>query len=206
MPVESKSLSKQTVVEDGTELRGKLTSSCPVVINGLVDGELNAPEVTIATTGTVSGAIKAKRIRSQGTLSGSVEATDVFVSGTVKSNTTIVAKSLEVRLSPERGKLQVTFGECTLDVGDEPTKEAALDNRAKPAALDAVAASVFQSPSPAALSGAFGDPVADKPADAPAPLASAEGDKEAGGDSGKKDKGKSKGQKTGRDSVPPPAF
>lgn len=205
MPVESKSLSKQTVVEDGTELRGKLTSSCPVVINGLVDGELNAPEVTIATTGTVSGAIKAKRIRSQGTLSGSVEATDVFVSGTVKSNTTIVAKSLEVRLSPERGKLQVTFGECTLDVGDEPTKEAALDNRAKPAALEAAAAaSVFQSPSPAALSGAFGDPVVDKPADGAAPLASAEGDN--AGDAGKKDKGKGKGQKTGRDSVPPPPF
>jgi hypothetical protein len=205
MPVESKSLSKQTVVEDGTELRGKLTSSCPVVINGLVDGELNAPEVTIATSGTVSGAIKAKRIRSQGTLSGSVEANDVFVSGTVKSNTTIVAKSLEVRLSPERGKLQVTFGECTLDVGDEPTKEAALDNRAKPAALEA-AASVFQSPSPAALSGAFGDPVVDKPADAAAPLASTEGDQDAGGDAGKKDKGKGKGQKTGRDSVPPAPF
>jgi hypothetical protein len=204
MPVEPKSLSKQTVVEDGSELRGKLTSSCPVVINGVVDGELNAPEVTVATTGTVSGAIKAKRLRSQGTLSGSVEATDVFVSGTVKSNTTIVAKSLEVRLSPERGKLQVTFGECTLDVGDEPTKESALDNRAKPAAIEA-AASVFQSPSPAALSGAFGDPGFDKPADAPAPLASAE-DKDAAGDPSKKDKGKGKGPKNGRDSVPPPPF
>lgn len=205
MPVESKSMSKQTVVEDGSELRGKLTSSCPVVINGLVDGELNAPEVTIATTGTVSGAIKAKRLRSQGTLSGSVEATDVFVSGTVKSNTTIVAKSLEVRLAPERGKLQVTFGECTLDVGDEPTKEAAIDNRAKPAALDAATASVFQSPSPAALSSAFGDPGFDKPVDIPPPVAVAD-DKDAGGDASKKDKGKGKGQKGGRDSVPPPPF
>lgn len=204
MPVEPKSLSKQTVVEDGTELRGKLTSSCPVVINGVVDGELNAPEVTVATTGTVSGAIKAKRIRSQGTLSGSVEANDVFVSGTVRSNTTITAKSLEVRLSPDRGKLQVTFGECTLDVGDEPSKEAALDNRAKPAALDTAAAAVFQSPSPTALSGAFGDPVAEKPADAPVPLASADADKDQGGDAGKK--GKGKGQKSGRDSVPPPPF
>ena len=72
MPVEPKSLAKQTVVEDGTELKGKLTSLCPVVINGVVDGELNAPEVTVASTGAVSGAIKAKRLRSQGTLSGSV--------------------------------------------------------------------------------------------------------------------------------------
>jgi cytoskeletal protein CcmA (bactofilin family) len=210
MPVETKSSSKQTVVEDGTELKGKLTSSCPVVINGIVDGELNAPEVTVATTGTVSGAIKAKRVRSQGTLSGSVEATDVFVSGTVKSNTTIVAKSLEVRLSPERGKLQVTFGECTLDVGDEPTKEASLDNRAKAAPIEAAAAGVFQSPS-SAFSGAFGEtkpradePAFDKPADAPSALAG-EGDKDSGNDgSGKK--GKGKGPKNGRDSVPPAPF
>jgi hypothetical protein len=185
-----------------------------VVINGLVEGELNAPEVTVATTGTVSGAIKAKRVRSQGTLSGSVEATDVFVSGTVKSNTTIVAKSLEVRLSPERGKLQVTFGECTLDVGDEPTKDATLDNRARPAAIDAAAAGVFQSPAPSAFSNAaFGEPKpradepgADKPADAQASPAAVDGDKDASDASGKKDKGKGRGPKNGRDSVPPPPF
>jgi cytoskeletal protein CcmA (bactofilin family) len=215
MPVEPKSSSKQTVVEDGTELKGKLTSSCPVVINGVVDGELNAPEVTVASTGTVSGAIKAKRVRSQGTLSGSVEAADVFVSGTVKSNTTIVAKSLEVRLSPERGKLQVTFGECTLDVGDEPTREAALDNRVKPTALDAAAASVFQSPAPGSAlpSGSFSafvdpKPRADEPAlDKPLDAGASDPDKEGfAGDSGKKEKGKGKGNKTGRDSVPPAPF
>ena len=217
MPVEPKSSSKQTVVEDGSELKGKLTSSCPVVINGVVDGELNAPEVTVASTGVVSGAIKAKRIRSQGTLSGSVEATDVFVSGTVRSNTTIVAKSLEVRLSPERGKLQVTFGECTLDVGDEPTKDASLDNRARTAQNDAAAAGVFQSavPGSALPSGAFSfadpkpradEPAADKPAEPSPTSAGAEGDKEplAADGSGKK---KGKGQKNGgRDSVPPPPF
>jgi cytoskeletal protein CcmA (bactofilin family) len=216
MPVEPKSNAKQTVVEDGTEFKGKLTSSCPVVINGIVDGELNAPEVTVASTGSVSGAIKAKRVRSQGTLSGSVEATDVFVSGTVKSNTTIVAKSLEVRLSPERGKLQVTFGECTLDVGDEPGIEALVDNRAKPAMIDAAAANLFQSPVPGAFSsstgsGTFGEPKprvdepsTDKSAEAQ-PALTAEGDKDGANDASGK-KGKGRGPKNGRDSVPPAPF
>src|SRR5688572_23311662 len=117
MPSESKT-PKQTLVEEGTEFKGTLKSSCAVVVNGTIDGEVDAPEITITRSGAVLGAIKAKKVRSQGTLSGNVDAGDVFLSGSVRSNTVIKAKSLEVKLGSEKGQLEVTFGDCNLEVGD----------------------------------------------------------------------------------------
>src|SRR5688572_12040803 len=123
MPSESKT-PKQTLVEEGTEFKGTLKSSCAVVVNGTIDGEVDAPEITITRSGAVLGAIKAKKVRSQGTLSGNVDAGDVFLAGSVRSNTVIKAKSLEVRLgSSDKGQLEVTFGECNLEVGEPPRDE-----------------------------------------------------------------------------------
>jgi cytoskeletal protein CcmA (bactofilin family) len=123
MPIESKT-PKQTLVEEGTEFKGKLTSTCAVVVNGTIDGEVDAPEITITRSGAVLGAIKAKKVKSQGTLSGNVDAGEVFLSGSVRSNTVIKAKSLEVKLgSVEKGQLEVTFGECNLEVGAAATEE-----------------------------------------------------------------------------------
>jgi cytoskeletal protein CcmA (bactofilin family) len=120
MPSESKT-PKQTLVEEGTEFKGTLKSSCPVVVNGTIDGEVDAPEITITRSGAVLGAIKAKKVRSQGTLSGNVDAGDVFLAGSVRSNTVIKAKSLEVKLgSSDKGQIEVTFGECNLEVGEAP--------------------------------------------------------------------------------------
>jgi cytoskeletal protein CcmA (bactofilin family) len=124
MPIETSKTSKQTLVEEGTEFKGTLKSSCPVVVNGTVDGEVDAPELTITRSGSVHGAIKAKKVKSQGMLSGNVEAGDVFLSGNVRSNTVIKAKSLEVKLgSSEKGQLEVTFGECNIEVGDAQRDE-----------------------------------------------------------------------------------
>jgi cytoskeletal protein CcmA (bactofilin family) len=123
MPSESKT-PKQTLVEEGTEFKGTLKSSCAVVVNGTIDGEVDAPEITITRSGAVLGAIKAKKVRSQGTLSGNVDAGDVFLAGSVRSNTVIKAKSLEVKLgSSDKGQLEVTFGECNLEVGEPPRDE-----------------------------------------------------------------------------------
>lgn len=123
MPSESKA-PKQTLVEEGTEFKGTMKSSCAVVVNGTIDGEVDAPEITITRSGAVLGAIKAKKVRSQGTLSGNVDAGDVFLAGSVRSNTVIKAKSLEVKLgSSDKGQLEVTFGECNLEVGEPPRDE-----------------------------------------------------------------------------------
>jgi cytoskeletal protein CcmA (bactofilin family) len=119
MPSEPKSL-KQTLVEEGTEFKGTLKSSCPVVVNGTVDGEVDVPELTITVSGTVVGVIKAKQLRSRGTLAGHIDAVDVSLFGKVRSNTVVRASSLEMKIgSPERGNLEVTFGERSLRGGTD---------------------------------------------------------------------------------------
>lgn len=115
---------KQTTVEEGTELQGTLRSTCPVVVRGVLNGQINAPSLTVAQSGTVTGDVKVQSIRSEGVLAGNVDAEDVFLSGSVRSDTVIRAKTLEVKLQREKGKLEVTFGECVLEVGDEPGAEA----------------------------------------------------------------------------------
>lgn len=113
---------KQTLVEEGTELKGTLKSRCQVVVNGSIDGQIEAPALRITQTGSVLGTVRAQTLRSEGTLAGDIDADDVYLSGTVRSNTMIRAKTLEVKLTPEKGKLEVTFGECLLEVGEDPAK------------------------------------------------------------------------------------
>jgi cytoskeletal protein CcmA (bactofilin family) len=114
---------KQTLVEEGTEFSGTLKAKCKVVVRGAVDGELVAPALDVTDTGTVTGNVKAKSVRSRGVISGSVDADEISLAGQVRSSTVIRAKSLEVRLASDKGKLEVTFGDCVLDVGDMPTDE-----------------------------------------------------------------------------------
>jgi cytoskeletal protein CcmA (bactofilin family) len=125
---------KQTTVEEGTEFKGTLTSTCPVVVRGMLDGDIKAPSLNVAESGTVVGNVRAESIRSEGVLAGNVDADDVYLSGSVRSETVIRAKTLEVKLQRERGKLEVTFGECVLEVGDEPGAQKSVD---KPAEMSA---------------------------------------------------------------------
>jgi Polymer-forming cytoskeletal len=94
---------KKTLVEEGTSFKGSLSSTCPVVVRGRVEGDVSAPSLQVSATGAVHGKVK------------------------VGDNTIVRAKSLEVKLAPTNGKLQVVFGECTLDVGEAPSKEAAIN-------------------------------------------------------------------------------
>jgi len=123
MPQQPTKGDKQTLIEQGTEFKGTMKSTCPVVVNGRVEGDLSAPELDVTSTGIVRGNIKADRLSSRGNLSGNIDAGDLFLSGAVGSKTVIKAKNLEVKLSPEQGRMELTIGECTLDVGDEPTRE-----------------------------------------------------------------------------------
>jgi len=138
----SKQSGKQTLVEEGTELKGTLKSSCQVVVNGSIDGQIEAPSLTIANTGTVLGTVKAQKLRSEGTLAGNIDADDVYLSGVVRSNTVIRARKLEVSLQPERGKLEVTFGECLLEVGEDPAHVQAEEPEAKTNRVDEPAQAV----------------------------------------------------------------
>jgi hypothetical protein len=65
-------------------------------------------------------------MRSEGELAGEFDADTVHLAGSVKDNTVIRAKSLEVKLQPAQGKMQVIFGECALDVGEPVARDAAV--------------------------------------------------------------------------------
>jgi cytoskeletal protein CcmA (bactofilin family) len=117
---------KKTLVEEGTQFKGSLSSSCPIVVRGRIEGDVAAPSLQVSSTGAVHGKVKVGEMQSQGEIAGEFDADMVQLSGTVKDKTVVRAKSLEVKLTPVDGKMQVVFGECALDVGDMPSKEAAV--------------------------------------------------------------------------------
>ncbi|HTE53713.1 MAG TPA: polymer-forming cytoskeletal protein [Kofleriaceae bacterium] len=117
---------KTTLIEDDTEFKGTLSSKCPVVVKGAVEGEVNGPSLHVSPSGSVSGKVKVGELRSEGTLAGEFDADTVQLAGTVKNDTVIRARSLEVRLAPASGRMQITFGQCELAVGDVPAKEDAV--------------------------------------------------------------------------------
>jgi cytoskeletal protein CcmA (bactofilin family) len=119
---------KKTLVEEGTQFKGSLSSSCPIVVKGKIEGDLTAPSLYVSDSGAVHGKVKVGEIHSQGELSGEFDADLVQLSGVVKDKTVVRAKSLEVKLAPATGKMQVVFGECTLDVGEMPSRDTAVSS------------------------------------------------------------------------------
>jgi cytoskeletal protein CcmA (bactofilin family) len=119
---------KRTLVEEGTQFKGSLSSSCPIVVKGRIDGDISAPSLQVSSTGAVHGKVKVGLIESEGELSGEFDADVIQLSGVVKDKTVVRAKSLEVKLAPATGKMQVVFGECVLDVGEMPSKETAVSS------------------------------------------------------------------------------
>jgi cytoskeletal protein CcmA (bactofilin family) len=117
---EPKQTEKRTLVEEGTELKGSLTSTCPVLVRGRIEGDVKAPSLTVSPTGSVSGKAHVGELQAEGELSGEFDADVVQLSGKVQDRTVIRAKTLSVQLAAESGKLQVVFGECELAVGDPP--------------------------------------------------------------------------------------
>lgn len=114
---------KRTLVEEGTTFKGSMSSTCPVLVKGGIEGDVQAPSLTVAGSGTVSGKVKAGELKSEGSLAGEFDVEKIQLSGSVKDNTIIRAKSLEVKLSAATGKMQVVFGETELEIGDQPTRE-----------------------------------------------------------------------------------
>jgi cytoskeletal protein CcmA (bactofilin family) len=110
---------KKTLVEEGTQFKGALSSDCPIEVKGRIEGDLAAPALSVSPSGSVHGRVKVGEIRSEGELAGEFDADLVQLSGTVKDSTIIRAKSLEVKLAAPNGKLQVVFGDCELEVGSE---------------------------------------------------------------------------------------
>ena len=124
---------RKTLVEEGTQFKGSLASNCPIEVKGRIEGDVNAPALSVSTGGAVHGKVKVGEIRSQGELAGEFDADVVVLSGTIKDNTVIRAKSLEVKLASSNGKMQVIFGECELEIGgDQPQGEVGTRSSDRP--------------------------------------------------------------------------
>ncbi|HMF42183.1 MAG TPA: polymer-forming cytoskeletal protein, partial [Polyangia bacterium] len=124
---------KKTLIEDGTELKGTLTSTCPIVVMGRVDGEMTGPSVEVTESGILCGKAKVTELRSRGELAGEFDAQVVELSGKVRDKTLIRAQSLEVSLKRNDGRIEMVFGDCELAVGDAPDKAKAVrEATAKP--------------------------------------------------------------------------
>lgn len=117
---------KHTLVEEGTEFKGTLSSKCPIVVMGRVEGDITGPIIHVTATGVVAGHVKVQELRSEGELAGEVQADSVRIGGRVRDKTTIRARVMEVSLTADKGAMEVVFGECELAIGDEPNKEAAV--------------------------------------------------------------------------------
>jgi cytoskeletal protein CcmA (bactofilin family) len=123
---------RKTVVDEGTQFKGSLSSDCPIEVKGRVEGEVAAPSLVVSPSGGIRGRVKVGELKSDGEIAGEFDADVVQLSGTVKDNTVIRAKSLEVKLAPPNGKMQVIFGECELNVGDEQAKKDTGDAKEQP--------------------------------------------------------------------------
>lgn len=101
---------KRTLVEEGTAFKGSLTSSCPIVVQGSIDGDIEGPSVTVSETGAVSGKVVAESLTSSGTIAGDFDVETAQLEGRVEKDTTIRTNSLDAKLTATSGKLQITFG------------------------------------------------------------------------------------------------
>lgn len=160
--------SKRTVVEEGTHFTGNLSSTCPIDVRGRVEGDVQAPSLTVSARGAVHGHAKVGSVHSEGELSGEFEADIVELSGTVKDKTVIRARSLEVRLSSAKGQ-QVIFGDCELSVGDEPSEHDMVE---EPAPAPSVALAEARDELPAVAEADISEPEPQPVAEAPAADAS----------------------------------
>jgi len=114
--------SKQTVIENGTEFDGTIVSECPITLSGTIKGQLDAPSLDVTPEGSVHGKVTVGELKSEGEVSGEIEAGSVELSGRVSDQTVIRAKTLQVKLSKDKGGVEVSFGNCELEVGDMPVK------------------------------------------------------------------------------------
>ena len=101
---------KRTLVEEGTRFKGSLTSTCAILVQGSIEGDIEGPSVTVSATGAVSGKIAAGALKSDGKIAGEFDVDTAQLAGSIENNTVIRAASLDLKVTVPNGKLQLTFG------------------------------------------------------------------------------------------------
>lgn len=123
--------SKDTVVEEGSTLSGTLASNGRILVRGHLSGDVAGPTIDVTETGALSGRIRAGVLRSRGALGGHLDADDVELGGRVLDQTVIKARDLAVTLGAGDAR-GAEFGDCEIEVGDEPDRERAVSEASAP--------------------------------------------------------------------------
>jgi hypothetical protein len=116
----------ETIIAKGTRFEGAMKSDCNVTLGGKFDGEIAAPMLTVESGGTVDGRVEVTTLDSQGEVRGQIIAEDVRLAGRVGNNTVILANTLEVKLADSNDGLQVSFGDCELQVGEKADRDTSV--------------------------------------------------------------------------------
>ena len=98
-----------TIVEEGTYFRGDFISSCPIVVNGRIEGDVRAPAVMVTPSGALQGKIEAKTISSTGSVAGVLEADAIELSGAIARDTIIRAQRLNLDVESTSGRIELAF-------------------------------------------------------------------------------------------------
>jgi hypothetical protein len=101
-----------TLVEDGTKIKGSLSSSVPILVQGTVEGDVDSPAVTISATGSVNGMVLAKSLSSAGKIAGDFDVERATVAGSVAAKTVIRAQEMDLKLDVKDAnkKIELRFG------------------------------------------------------------------------------------------------
>lgn len=113
---------KRTVIEKGTEVDGTIKSERPIVLSGNMKGQVTAPSLDVTASGKLQGTVKVSQFSCKGEVAGEVVAESVELSGRVCDATVIRAKTLDVKLAQSEGGVEVSFGNCELQIGDLPAR------------------------------------------------------------------------------------
>ena len=79
LPEPAKAGAKQSVVAQDLVIDGEVTSLGPVDVRGTVTGQVHAPDIVIATTGSITGAARAHDMTIQGQIAGTIDALNVIL-------------------------------------------------------------------------------------------------------------------------------
>jgi cytoskeletal protein CcmA (bactofilin family) len=101
-----------TIVEEGTNFTGSFTSRCPIVVNGRIEGDVNAPVVTVTPGGVLHGHVEADTIACNGSVSGVLEADAIELSGDIARNTIVRAQRLRLNIESTSGRIELSFGQA----------------------------------------------------------------------------------------------
>lgn len=101
---------KRTLVEEGTRFKGSMTSECPIVVNGSIEGDVNSSAISVSATGSIAGKVTAGALKSEGRVGGELDVETADLAGSVEKNTVVRATSLNLKLTAPAGKLKLAFG------------------------------------------------------------------------------------------------